>query len=115
MYNLLNKFLSDISAYSYIPVQLRQPYELVETTQNFLQCLPQEKKFGIPVNKSPFTSYTIVTPHSNSRSDFPACMMSRFLCIKLLGVLSVLRANNTRLTHEYKAGESVPSYSQLIN
>ena len=39
MYNLFNKFLSDISALLlHTCVQLRQPYKLVETTQSFLQC-----------------------------------------------------------------------------
>ena len=46
-YNLLNKFLSDISPYSYIRVQLRQPYELVKRTQNFLQC--NESVVEIPI------------------------------------------------------------------
>ena len=36
MYNLLNEFLSEISALLlHRCVQLRQPYKLVETTQNF--------------------------------------------------------------------------------
>ena len=39
LYNLFNKFLSDISALLlHTCVQLRQPYKLVETTQSFLQC-----------------------------------------------------------------------------
>ena len=40
MYNLFNKFLSDISGLLlHTCVQLRQPNKLVETTQSFLQCM----------------------------------------------------------------------------
>ena len=44
-YNLLNKFLSDISAFLlHIYVQLRQPYELAETTQ---ECVCAKGCLGI--------------------------------------------------------------------
>ena len=66
-------------------------------------------------NNSPFTSYTTVTPHSDSRSDTSAYVTShvQYTAYKSMACIeraTVLRANNMRVTHEYKAGEGVLSY-----
>ena len=71
-------------------------------------------------NNSPLTSYTTVTLHSDSRSDFSAYVTShvQYTTYKIIACIeraTVLRANIMRVTREYKAGEGVLSYSRLIN
>ena len=71
-------------------------------------------------SNSPFTSYTTVTPHSDFRSDLSAYMTShvQYTTYKIIVCIeraTVLCANIMHVTREYKAGESVPCYSQLIN
>ena len=63
-----------------------------------------------------FTSYTTITPHSNSQSDFFAYVMSHVQCtmyriIACIERATVLRANITCVTCEYKADEGVLGYS----
>ena len=71
-------------------------------------------------NNSPFTSYTTVTPYSDSQSDFSAYVTShiQYTTYKIIPCIeraTVLLAKIMRVTHEYEAGEGVPHYSQLIN
>ena len=55
-------------------------------------------------NNSPFTSYTTVTPHNDSRSDFVAYVTSRvqYTTYKIIATCieraTVLRTNITRVT-----------------
>ena len=70
-------------------------------------------------NNSLFTSYTIVTPHSDSRSDFSAYMTSHvqyttYKIIVCIDCTTVLRAI-MRIMREYKAGEGMLSFSLLTN
>ena len=63
-------------------------------------------------NNSPFTSYTTVTPHSDSRSDSSAYVTSHveyttYKIIACIECATVLQAN--------KASEGVLSYSRLTN
>ena len=63
-------------------------------------------------NNSPFTSYTTVTPHSDSRSDFSAYVTSHvqyttYEIIACIERATMLRANIMRVTRECKAGEGV--------
>ena len=58
-------------------------------------------------NNSPFTSYTTVTPHSNSQSNFSAYVTShvQYTTYKIIACIehaTVLWANITHITHEYK-------------
>ena len=72
-------------------------------------------------NNSPFISYTTVTPHSDSRSDFSAYVTSHIqhtmyeIIAMCIDCAAVLRADIRRITHGYKAGEGMPRYSRLIN
>ena len=71
-------------------------------------------------NNSPFTSYTTVTPHSDSRSDYSAYVMAhiQYTTYKIIACnerTTALWANIMRVTREYKAGESMLSYSRLTN
>ena len=70
-------------------------------------------------NNSPFTNYTTVTPHSDSRSDFSAYVTSHVntthKIIVCIDSATVLRANIMRIAREYKAGEGMLSYSWLTN
>ena len=71
-------------------------------------------------NNFPFTSYTTVTPHRDSQSDSSAYVMShvQYTTYKIIACIehaTVLQADITRVTREYKAGEGVPRYSRLIN
>ena len=67
-------------------------------------------------NNFPFT-YTSVTPHSDSRSNFYAYVMShlQYNIIACIEQATVLQANIMHVTCEYKAGEGVLSYSRLTN
>ena len=56
-------------------------------------------------NNSPFTSYTTVTPHSDSRPEAPTYKI--IACIECATVHYVCNAR------EYKAGEEVPRYSRF--
>ena len=64
-------------------------------------------------NNSSFTSYTTVTPHSDSRSDISAYVMShvQYTIIACIECATMLRANIILVMYEYKAGEGVLSYS----
>ena len=74
-----------------------------------------------PRNKSfVYQQLSLHTTHSDSRSDISAYVTSHVLyttykIIASIECATVLRANITRVTREYKAGESVPSYSRLAN
>ena len=66
-------------------------------------------------NNTPFTSYTTVTPHGYSRSDFSAYVMShvQYITYKIIACIeraTVLQANNMQVTRKYKAGEGVLSW-----
>ena len=66
-------------------------------------------------NNSSFTSYTIVTPHSDSRTDFSAYVTSdvHYTTYKIIACIEsapMLRADIIRVMREYKAGEGVPHY-----
>ena len=69
-------------------------------------------------NNSPFTSYTTVTPHSDSRSDFSAYVTShiQYTTYKIIACIertTMLRADIMHVMCEYKAGEGVPCYSRF--
>ena len=66
-------------------------------------------------SNSPFTSYTTVTRHSDSQSDFSAYLMShvQYKFIARIEHAPALRANIMHVTREYKAGERVLSYSMI--
>ena len=63
------------------------------------------------INKSPFTSYTTVTPHSDSQGDFLAYVTShvQYTTYKIIATCiertTMLQANITQVMHKYKAGE----------
>ena len=75
--------------------------------------LSHEWNFGVPA----FTSYTTVTPHSNSQSDFSAYVTShiQYTIIACIERATVLWANIMHISHKYKAGGGMLSYSQLTN
>ena len=64
-------------------------------------------------NNSLFTSYTTVTAHSDSRSAYVTShfQYTTYKIIACIERAAVLRADNTRVMREYKAGEGVPRYS----
>ena len=69
-------------------------------------------------NNSPFTSYTTITPHSDlgpKRLRDVTRLISTYKIIARIERATLLWANITRVTREYKAGEGVLSYSRLTN
>jgi len=65
--------------------------------------------------------FTTLTPHSDSQSNFFSYMSScvQYTMYKIIATCiertTTLWPYNMCVTREYKAGESMPYYSQLIN
>ena len=70
-------------------------------------------------NNSPFTSYTTITSHSDSQSDFTAYLTYHMFSIPTYKIIAcierttMLQADITRVLCESKAGGGVPRYSRF--